>query len=111
MKFWEAVKALEEGKKVRIKDWPLDKYIQSDATVGLFWALGREWELYEEPVQLYSFIDVVKGMRNGKKYRRQHLWISGEYIQQCAGRIIDENGQCTELLLEDYEAKDWIEVK
>ena len=28
MNLWEAIKALEEGKKIRRTDWPPDKYLQ-----------------------------------------------------------------------------------
>ena len=60
MRFWEAMKALEEGKKVRVKDWDEDHFIHLDATQFMINNLGvaaaipptsinKNWELFEEP--------------------------------------------------------------
>lgn len=56
MKFWKAMKALEEGKKVRSKDWPQTQWVAKRDMAETF---GRssvdEWELYEEPTLLSDF--------------------------------------------------------
>lgn len=63
MKFWEAIKALEEGQKIRCVDWPKDEYIYlkreggtpriCDETDGIFaihcFSPHDNWEIYEEP--------------------------------------------------------------
>ena len=70
MRFWEAMKALEEGKKVRVKDWDEDHFIHLDATQFMINNLGvaaaipptsinKNWELFEEPQEpekLYLWI-------------------------------------------------------
>lgn len=47
------MKALEEGKKVRSKDWPQTQWVEKSDMADAF---GRssvdEWELYEEPIRL-----------------------------------------------------------
>ena len=51
MKFSEAMKALEEGKKVRLKSWKPDNYWTSDFTeiiVNQFHLYGA-WEIYTPP--------------------------------------------------------------
>lgn len=62
MQFWEAMKALEEGKKVRHCGWGLDRYADIDNTdLNLFYTIGNTssknnyldgWEIVEEP-ELY----------------------------------------------------------
>ena len=64
MKFWEAMKALEEGKKVTDNEGKTYYFIQ-DGEPGMFWLcaeestdeihttsiidyMGRNWEIYEE---------------------------------------------------------------
>ena len=58
MKFWEAIKALEEGKRIRCKNWDLNNYIFMDSdkkvldqyghscTSFLFDSINKEWEEY-----------------------------------------------------------------
>lgn len=60
MKFWEAMKAMEEGKKVRNKDWMEEFYIclnedndildERDAVCDLNFIgeKGSEWEIYDD---------------------------------------------------------------
>ena len=56
MKFWEAMKALEEGKKVRKKTWNEDCYltIKNNHFVDewdddeITFSLDGDWEIYEE---------------------------------------------------------------
>lgn len=47
MKFWQALKEVYENN------------------------MNKEWEIYEEPEKTYTFMEVVKGLREGKKFRRK----------------------------------------
>ena len=83
MKFWEAMKSLEEGKKVRNKRWVTGCYIYKEdikyftADGNLFCDFVRsiegEWEIYEEkkPVdedfkKLYSYLKNEDGFVNNQ---------------------------------------------
>lgn len=185
MKFWEAIKALGEGKKVRCRDWESNAYWDFKSgelwvtIVDLFNLSCKEWELYqepvqqltfeeklavakqaykeiialinsleekygkdfcahwdecisiddelfhahqmrEEPVQTLTFTDVVKGLKEGKKYKRK-AWVEG-YIRLFGvstklieaipiDAILDPKGNTYALCIADIEATDWIEVK
>jgi hypothetical protein len=127
MKFWEAIKALEEGKKIRRTYWPKSEYhyLWSEtnraicettlpaniARLNLLnsW-LSDEWELYQDPVQLCTFAEVIKGLREGKSYKR-HGWET-----DCAIRckhphcFVTNEKEAENFTLEDFEANDWVEV-
>lgn len=119
MKFWEAMKALEEGKKVRCAQWPNNCYdSQSGNNVPYscyslsHWS-QESWELYEEPELLLTFAEVVKGLKEGKRFRRER-WVPIAYI--VAGSwpsraVLLCEGSPINLALEDFEACDWVEVK
>lgn len=123
MRFSEAMKALEEGKRVRPKYWHKDCFLcrGSDGTIvdaaksSMFcieeWSL-MEWELYEEPEKTYTFMEVVQGLKEGKRFKRkdwgdwflaysQCTYIEGKGIPPCFAPFTIEN----------FEANDWIEVK
>ena len=120
MKFWQAMKALEEGKTVKCLDW--DEIIPSKeeesvplgvCKVSIDWMqlIDTKWELYEEPVQLLSFSDVVKGLKEGKKFGRE-IWSNGPYILLKHGYIHwDCEGDPVSLPIKDLEANDWVEVR
>ena len=62
MKFWEAMKAFEEGKNVRCKDWlPGHFMCKNNHHTSIqdqqdFWfSKDKEWELYEESKKFYTF--------------------------------------------------------
>ena len=68
MKFWEAMKALEEGKKVRKKDWDEWKYLHLNDSnciineVGMYVCINLiyindDWEIYNK-----DFGEFVKGI-------------------------------------------------
>ncbi len=132
MKFWEAMKALQEGKKVRCKDWDNksfydyrpDYFLHSD----MLFSPGNlcshqfsddeilycQWELYEEPRQSISFMEVVQGLKTGKRYKRP-LWEDGKSFGPtcyCKNhvRINLYGGEPWDLEIEDLEATDWVEV-
>lgn len=102
MKFSAAMKALEEGKKVRCHRWGRDGHIDKHSDVSIHcYERDGEWELYEEPEKLLSFAEVVVGLKEGKKFRRKHwtAWVGLEHLDVLRFSI------------EDFEATDWIEVK
>ncbi len=128
MRFWEAMRDLEEGKKVRLKEWAADCYLQLDLDGTIFdesngsafcieeWAL-MEWELYEESIKLYTFAQVVKGLRYGKRFRRKHstwpiqmeLALNLTHPRMSSEEIFSI--VLSEMSIEDFVANDWIEVK
>lgn len=66
MKFWEALKALEEGKKVRRIDWAPGKYLVRDPLCAVCIDVEDgdfhwKWEIYQEPT---SFIAVSPSRMN-----------------------------------------------
>ena len=119
MKFWEAMKLLEEGKKVRQNHWFPHEYIDNWYTQdGEEWLIcgsiniGREWELYEEPKPKLTFANVVKGLKEEKKFKRKH-WDFHVFIggQQPMCHWLNIDGRRCFLNAEDYEADDWEEVR
>ena len=57
MKFWEAMKAMQEGKKVRRSDWGENcyLYINEDGSfydnreqIPILYTVGTEWEIYDD---------------------------------------------------------------
>lgn len=120
MKFWEAMKALEEGKKVKRNDLHEDRFLSKDAITGTEYEIDitTEWELKN-----LSFAEVVLGLKEGKErwYMRKE-WV-GMHIQywppdaerNCNGGIVVFGN---DMILnhvffncEDFEATDWIEVE
>jgi hypothetical protein len=84
MKPWEAVKALEEGKKVRIKNWNVNSYIYMNGLdiydhndnkcfTSIVNLLINDWELYEESKRLRDLeVGKLFKVKNGsnKKYMK-----------------------------------------
>lgn len=126
MKFWEAMKALEEGKRVRCIGWiGLNSFCSKNLTCGedanrmlLHHGWLLEWELYEKPEQTLSFAEVVKGLKEGKIFRRKG-WSDRDAIIESTSckfypstkRINNQHGDLCPLWLEDFEANDWVEVR
>lgn len=109
MKFWEAMKDLEEGKKVRCLRWSSSEYIEN---THMFNYSEYEWELFCEPVKTYKFTEAIQLMKGGKKIRRcmwdkkMHnvvwdLWPSIDH------GLRDE----WTFTLADIEASDWVVVE
>jgi hypothetical protein len=120
MKFWEAMKALEEGNKVRCLSWEKDNILPYEheddpncITVHIDWErlLKTDWEIYEAPAKTYTFMEAVKLMKEGKTMRRI-IWNTYEYIRFKGGMIMDE-GETPDMRFidEDFEATDWIVVE
>lgn len=119
MKFSEAMAALEQGKKVRCKSWAKQCCMflgqaEENTHMGLlYWKDAYEdWELYEEPAKMLSFSEVVKGLKEGKKFRRKDGWIlrkiTSGYLMWGENEVF-----LTRFFpsIEDLEALDWIEAK
>lgn len=132
MRFWEAMKALEEGKKVwcpsviGMVKWHLSNDTKEmiiiaengragiDFSYYLYQALNKEWELYEEPQKTYSFMQMLPFLKDGKRFKRKHWDKEGVFLgtciySPCTPVVFIDNTQCR-LNIEDYEAQDWIEV-
>ena len=122
MKFWEAMKALEEGKKVVCKSWSYTPFVSENKWPSRFdsaiadaikhGAFLWEWELYEEPQQTYSFIEILPLLKEGKKFRKIS-WESKKYIRCYPENNIVRWDSGDALLLEIHliTSTDWIEVK
>jgi hypothetical protein len=118
MKFWEAMKALEEGEEVRCVEWPKG----DRCSYGNLWSCmknhapesyGWKWELYEEPQRTLSFSEIVQGLKEGKRFRRKRTDGSHTIIVMSQNRedIAFAISGSQFLRMEDFEATDWVEVK
>lgn len=117
MKFWEALKNLQEGKKVRNKDWVprcfwslRDFEYKCGSGFPYHWT-EEEWELYEEPG--LTFAKVIEGLKAGKKFRRRNWFDKSFYINWRTpdDLILDSFGDMAPLTIHDYESTDWEEVR
>lgn len=124
MKFLEAIKAMEEGKKVRSIEWPREEYVflsksghiknEENIDSNLYSdSPSQEWEIYQEPEKTYTFHQALKLLKNGSIMNRKSS--SGPTFGVCMrdGLLYYVHRFCFPLTfnLEDYEATDWIEVK
>lgn len=116
MRFCEAMKAIEEGKKVRCCRWDACSYV--DRRGPLIFDiddLDEEWELYEKPALTFS--QAVEGLKKGKKFRRgswfnkAYFIIVGEKDEYGDSPVYSPNNSVPKLCIEDFEATDWVEVK
>lgn len=108
MKFWEAMKALEEGKLVKRSDWEYPISLQ-EAIISIYGKdLIRDWSVYEEN-QFFDFEDVVKGLCQGKKYKRMR-WNSSVFLGP-NGQIAIDGDEDIHWTIGDFLSNDWIEVK
>src|ERR1700677_3507089 len=126
MKFWEAMKALDEGKKVHCPSWK--GYVKwqmalnslniphiiaqsgrdgIDFCVYLYQCLGADWEIYEEPVKNYSFPEAIELMKEGKKMTRPS-WMENSYVHLNMHGYFDKYGYPINWSIKDIEATDWI---
>lgn len=118
MKFWEAMKALEEGKTVRNINWTsrLDGSPERIDKTGFNLDetdFDGEWEIYEGVPEMYSFPQIIRGFREGKGYKRK-AW-DDEDVISCNIRYPDcfvaNSAEAVNFCLADLEATDWVEVK
>jgi hypothetical protein len=117
MRFWEAMKAIEEGKKVRQVDWEKEDYIyilnftirnESHEYGNIhidYRGIEKEWELYQEPVKTYTFQEIIPFLKEGKKVKRKNS-------HMCECLYLDVDGDLCHSFpkIEDLEATDWILV-
>jgi hypothetical protein len=115
MKFSAAMKLIEEGKSVICPAYgeghiinlkTLDKFMAYKEPFS-YWR--EEWQLYEESVRLLSFAEVVKGLREGKKFKRKG-WPDWDEIKLHKSGILHETLAEYIPLIEDFEANDWQEI-
>lgn len=134
MKFWEALKAIEEGKKVRAETWYKSEYISLDEEMDVVTHLGciyhptlsnaflsLEWKIYKEPQKTYTFTEVIQGLKEGKKFKRKDWrghWELRNDGQVICGGFKEEDEEDEEEIQESVylctsftDATDWIEVK
>ena len=121
MKFSEAMKALEEGKKVRLPIWPKEDYLDNSLMGGNIehmsipwpYCLRYDWELYEEPIKMYSFMEAVHLMKEGKKVKRLHGSFGDFSIKRapCDFIFYCKESISFPLRISDVEATDWIIVE
>lgn len=124
MKFWEAMREMQEnGEKVRLKGWPSFTYMylkngelllyQDERSVSgdLPGLITQVWDLYAEPKRTYTWVDVVKGWKEGKIYTRLSSNQEWRFYDEELNCIVDEDNVEAAFSIDDFEATDWIEVK
>lgn len=127
MKFWQAMKALEEGKMVRSCNDPEGHYVfktidqviliaaeksYDKSTSPLGSMILQDWELYEEPEKELTFAEVIKGLKKWKRFRRKS-WPNIDYCIHVTAIGICESytSKAWFAYPEDFEATDWVEVR
>ena len=105
MKFWEAMRELDRGEKVRVCHWGQDTYIHI-STRGMIQFGGGlecddlqvyngvEWEFYKEPVKEsrdMNFWEALDWLVDGEKIRAQ-FWAEGEYVHIVDGTVRNDDG-------------------
>lgn len=82
MKFWEAMKAMEEGKKVRKVNWEDEAYIYINENSEIrdnedfypaLYCINEEWEIYDDRKEVdprfkefYHYLKDENGFANGQ---------------------------------------------
>ncbi len=118
MKFEEAFTILREGRKVKSRDRMFDsledlsEYLNILNKRGILRNFNMEWELYEEPVKTYSFMEMIPLLKEGKKFKRP-IW--GDYFLGYSHSFYlqGKNVPCdaSPFNMENIEANDWLEVE
>lgn len=126
MNFIEAYACMQDGKRVRLKNWNPKKYMYIDGGILLHLndggadisyssdiiakpelILSEEWEIYEEAVEMdnkTAFEELLKG-----KHVRRKSWINhGFYLKLVNGSDLFHDSWFDE---EDFDAEDWIVVE
>jgi len=113
----EALKALQEGHKIRKHDWTNSHLYLLEEVIWVFWGnseqrepfetkidLSQEWEIIEEP---RDFAWALEQMNQGLKVRRRH-WEKRFYI--CFDdndEFVNTAGWSPLLCKADFAATDW----
>jgi len=111
MKFWEAMKALDEGKHVRCKEW---EERERTALVGIkildnLWSfINKEWEVCDE-TKYVGIQEVVEGLKSEKKFSRK-TWEITRHDYRPSLKFLGGSSENI-LSIEDFFATDWYEVK
>lgn len=84
MKFWEAMRVLDEGHKVRHYSWYKEEFIRLDMIDGLLDekdsltclhinndSIKGLWLFYEEQPKTYTFMEAIQFMKQGKCIKRK----------------------------------------
>ena len=126
MNFFEAVKALEDGEKIKNTYWTETKYIYLDKTLGFVKNQDDQdstlslshpnediWEIYREPEEFFSFVEACAMLKAGLKMKRKNC--SNKILQGTITPILFlvENGifHAIPICIDDVLAEDWVEVK
>jgi len=124
MKFWEAIKEFEEGKRIRCKSWASKdfwaqtdhhnsqrKWMWDDCHYRVMRMMEEEWELYEEPVQTYKFWELIPALKEGKKIKRKEtdviIFLKNTFLFWKYDNN-DALGMRYLFTVEDFEADDWV---
>ena len=89
MKFWEAVKSMQEGKKVRLFTWSPNQYIYLNETTKIvdetghlygidYISMENVWELYEEKREVDERLKQLFQILNEDNWFANNQY--GEYI-------------------------------
>ena len=115
MKFWEAMKAVEEGKNVRCKEWKeMESMWLHSAIVGkkrldnLWSFINKEWEVCDE-TKYVGIQEVVEGLKSEKKFSRK-TWEITRHDYRPSLKFLGGSSENI-LSIEDFFATDWYEVK
>jgi len=116
MKFWEAIRELEQGRKIRRRFFThcipcnslfeLAKFLKDSEVEEINSHLNAEWEIYIDTSKNHSFLDVITGMVEGKRYRRP----SWRKDRNPIWTWHMKGSMSGKLKGEDLIADDWIEV-
>jgi hypothetical protein len=121
MKFSEAMEMLEEGYKVRCADWPKYEYLVRNGhdivsqngkpVLCLLQTFNLEWEQYSRV--RYDFPGAYSMLKKGHTLRREIWdWDEESYgiTMMEGGNIMSNGGDCHCFNIDDFTAKDWVEL-
>ena len=115
MKFWEAMRELEAGKKIRAVRWPESQFmdLSTESLICPETSVKFDWELYGDREATFSFFEMVPELKNGKRFKRPK-WPDGMLFGENKYKELRINmygGKRWDLEIQDIEATDWIEAK
>lgn len=117
MKFYEALKTLEEGKTIIRSDFPM--YIKTKEQLCIFISkcsneqevdkyINGEWDIFEHPC--IGFQEMIIGLKQGKAYRRKSWGNESFYMiyGHFTNAIIFSDYSKHILTIDDFMATDWV---
>lgn len=129
MNIFEAIEALNDGKKIRCQDWGVDEYVyfnskdetiedENGENISLSldsYSFRVEYKIYEEPEKLMSLYQSCRLLNEGKKVKRknwQNAYISRDPIshQMLYYSKFRAYDVFWSPLIDDLLADDWVEV-